>query len=85
LLISEQYTRKIGANSLLNEQASIYPDLSNTSDFQFTTNAAFSTKLYKMLSWTTAFSDNYTSFPPLGTLDNDLIFTTGVGIAFTHP
>jgi hypothetical protein len=47
-----------------------------------TANAAFGTKIAKFLSWTTAFSDNYTSFPPVGTLDNDLVLTTGLGINF---
>jgi putative salt-induced outer membrane protein YdiY len=80
----EQYTRKLGAGSLFTEQASIYPDLSNLSQYQFTLNTTFSTKLAKVFNWTTTFSDNYTSFPPAGTLDNDLVLTTGLGITLTR-
>lgn len=83
--LGEQYTRKIGAGSLFTEQAYIYPDLNSLSQFQFTVNSAFSTKLGKMFNWVTTFSDNYTSFPPAGTLDNDLILTTGLGVTLTRP
>ena len=82
--IGEVYTRKLGANSLFTEQATIYPDLSTLSQYQFTLNSTFSTKLGKMFNWVTTFSDNYTSFPPAGTLDNDVILTTGLGVTLTR-
>jgi hypothetical protein len=85
LQIGEQYTRKIGAASLFAEQATIYPDLSTLGQYQFTFNSTFNTKLGKMFNWVTTFGDNYTSFPPAGTLDNDLVLTTGLGIALTRP
>jgi putative salt-induced outer membrane protein YdiY len=85
LEIGEQYTRKIGAASLFTEQATVYPDLSTLSQYQFTLNTAFSTKLGKMFNWVTTLSDNYTSFPPSGTLDNDLVLTTGLGVTLTRP
>jgi hypothetical protein len=83
--IGEVYTRKLGAASLLTEQAYIFPDLSTLSQYQFTFNSTYSTKLGKMFNWVTTFSDNYTSFPPPGTLDNDLVLTTGLGITLTRP
>jgi hypothetical protein len=82
--LGEQYTRKIGAGSLFTEQAYIYPDLSTLSQYQFNVNSTFSTKLGKMFNWVTTFSDNYTSFPPAGTLDNDVILTTGLGVTLTR-
>ncbi len=82
--LGEQYTRKIGAASLFTEQAYIYPDLSTLSQYQFNVNSTFSTKLGKMFNWVTSFSDNYTSFPPAGTLDNDIILTTGLGVTLTR-
>ncbi|MGD0630636.1 MAG: DUF481 domain-containing protein [Terracidiphilus sp.] len=83
--LGEVYTRKFGAASLLTEQAYIFPDLSTLSQYQFTFNTTYSTKLGKMFNWVTTFSDNYTSFPPPGTLDNDAVLTTGLGIALTRP
>jgi hypothetical protein len=82
--LGEQYTRKFGAASAFTEQAFIYPDLNTLGQYQFTLNASFSTKLAKMFSWVTTVSDNYTSFPPPGTLDNDIILTTGLGVTLTR-
>jgi hypothetical protein len=82
--LGEQYTRKIGAGSLFTEQAYIFPDLSTLSQYQFTLNSTFSTKLGKMFNWVTTVSDNYTSFPPAGTQDNDFILTTGLGVTLTR-
>jgi hypothetical protein len=82
--LGEQYSRKFGAASALTEQAFIYPDLGNLGQYQLTANASFSTKLAKMFNWVTTVSDNYTSFPPVGTLDNDLILTTGLGVTLTR-
>ena len=84
LSLGQQYSRKIGAGSLFNEQATLYPDLSTLSNFQLTLNSSFSTRLGKMFNWVTTFTDSYTSFPPIGTLDNDIILTTGLGVALTR-
>lgn len=83
--LGETYSRKIGTGSLFTEQAYIYPDLSSLSKYQFTLNTGFSTKLGKMFSWVTNLSDNYTSFPPAGTLANDVVLTTGLGVTLTRP
>jgi putative salt-induced outer membrane protein YdiY len=83
--LGQQYTRKLGANSLFTEQAYIYPDLNSLSQYQFTLNSTFSTKLAKMFTWNTTVQDNYTSFPPVGTLSNDFILTTGLGVTLTRP
>jgi hypothetical protein len=37
-----------------------------------------------MLNWVTTFTDNYTSFPPAGTLNNDLTLTTGLGVTLNR-
>jgi len=84
LNVGEQYALKVGKTSSLTEQLSAYPDMSNTGQFQLTAGSTFSTKLIGILSWQTAFTDQYTSFPPAGKLGNDLILTTGLGIAFSR-
>lgn len=83
--LGEIYSRKIGTGSLFTEQAYIYPDLSALSKYQFTLNTGFSTKLGKAFSWVTNLGDNYTSFPPSGTKANDIVLTTGLGIALSRP
>jgi putative salt-induced outer membrane protein YdiY len=83
--LGEQYTCKLGANSLFTEQAYLYPDLNQLSQFQLSTDSTFSTRLGKLFNWQTTFSDRYTSFPPAGTLGNDVILTTGLGITLARP
>jgi putative salt-induced outer membrane protein YdiY len=82
--VGEQYALKLGKNSSLTEQVFVYPDMSNTGQYQLAAGSTFSTKLAGILSWQTSFTDQYTSFPPAGKLDNDLILTTGLGIAFSR-
>ncbi|WP_348262636.1 DUF481 domain-containing protein [Telmatobacter sp. DSM 110680] len=82
--LGEQYTRKLGTRSLFTEQAFLYPDLSQTGQFQLSVDSTFSTKLGKIFNWQTTFSDRYTSFPPTGTLGNDVILTTGLGLTLAR-
>lgn len=78
--IGEQYTNKISANSVFTEQAYFYPDLQKSGNYQFSFDTSLGTKIWKVISWQTTFSDRYTSFPPAGTKGNDLVLTTGLGI-----
>jgi putative salt-induced outer membrane protein len=80
----QQYTRKLGAASAFTEQAYIFPDLQDTSQYRFTLNAGLSTKIKSFLSWQTTVSDVYVTNPPMGTKDNDFILTTGLGFTFTR-
>lgn len=82
--VGEQYTRELGAASLFTEQAFFYPDLSQTSQYQFALNSSFSTKIGKIFTWQTTFTDHYTSFPPTGTQKNDALFSTGLGITLAR-
>jgi putative salt-induced outer membrane protein len=80
----EQYTRKLGAASSFTEQAYIFPDLEDTSQYRFTLNGGLSTKIKSFLSWQTTVSDVYVTNPPMGTKDNDFILTTGLGFTLTR-
>ena len=80
----EQFTQKLGANSVFTEQAYIFPDLADTSQYRSTLNAGLSTKIKSFLSWQTTVSDVYVTNPPSGTKNNDFILTTGLGFTFTR-
>jgi putative salt-induced outer membrane protein YdiY len=84
LNFGEQYNWKINASSVLTEQANFFPDMTNPGRIEFNVNSSFSTKIAKMFNWVTTFTDNYTSFPPAGTLDNDLTLTTGLGVTLNR-
>jgi hypothetical protein len=80
----QQYTRKLGESSAFTEQAYIFPDLQDTSQYRFTLNSGITTKIKSFLSWQTTISDVYVTNPPAGTKDNDFILTTGLGFTFTR-
>ena len=80
----QQFTEKFGKATTFTEQAYIFPDLADTSQFRFTLNSGLSTKISSFLSWQTALSDVYVTNPPSGTKDNDLVLTTGLGFSFTR-
>jgi hypothetical protein len=42
------------------------------------------TKISKWLGWQNQFGDIYVTNPPLSAKKNDMIFTTGINISFTH-
>jgi len=80
----EQFTEKFGKSTIFTEQAYIFPDLNDTSQYRATVNAALSTRINNFLSWQTSFSDIYVTNPPTGTKDNDVVLTTGIGFTFTR-
>lgn len=82
--LGQQYTRKIGASSLFTEQAYVHPDLNDISQYQFNMSSSFSTRIGKIFNWVTSFNDSYTNFPPAGTVSNDVILTTGLGVSLAR-
>lgn len=85
LNLGETLNRKLGKPSALSEQFILYPNLSTPGDYQFSLNASIKTQIGKRLSWHVSFTDNYTSTPPAGTVANDSVFTTGIGITLARP
>jgi putative salt-induced outer membrane protein YdiY len=82
--LGQQFTRKIGTSSLFSEQAYVYPDMNDISRVQITLSSSFSTKIGKVFNWVTSLNDSYTNFPPAGTVSNDVILTTGLGVSLAR-
>lgn len=80
----ETYNLKLASNSVISEQAYIFPDLQDTSQYRFTMNTGITTKIRSFLSWQTTLADVYVTNPPAGTKNNDFILTTGLGFTFTR-
>ena len=79
--IGETFTKHLFANTDFKQRGFFYPDLTNSSQYNAALDAGLNTKVYKRLSWQLTFSDRYTSFPLPGKKNNDLLFSTGVGIS----
>lgn len=84
LTLGEEWDQKVGKSTVLTQSVGFFPDLQQTSEYRFTFNFGSVTKLNKWLGWQNQFSDIDISNPPAGAKKNDLIFTTGLNIAFSH-
>jgi putative salt-induced outer membrane protein YdiY len=85
LTFGENYMHKLRGTTVFTERFIFYPDLSDFSQYRFSLDAAAVTKISKWLGWQTSISDRYVTNPPIaGTKSNDVIFSTGLNIAFTH-
>ena len=84
LTLGDELAHKLGASSLFTQRFYYYPNLNNGGGYRTALDLGFSTKLNKWLGWQTGFSDRYTSKPAPTNLKNDVLFTTGLNITFTH-
>jgi putative salt-induced outer membrane protein YdiY len=84
LTIGDEFMHKIGTGTVVNQHFYFYPDLSNTGDYRFAFDVGTVTKLNKWLGWQNSLNDRYLSAPLAGNKKNDMIFTTGLNVSFTH-
>jgi putative salt-induced outer membrane protein len=85
ITLGENFMHKFGKSTTVTEVFYFYPDLSNTGEYRFSLDAASVTKINKWLGLQLTLSDRYVSDPPIvGTKSNDIIFSTGINVAFAH-
>jgi putative salt-induced outer membrane protein len=84
LTLGEELTHKIGKGTVVTQNTYFYPNLQDTSQYRWTFNVGTVTKISKWLGWQNQFGDIYVTNPPLSARKNDVLFTTGLNIAFSH-
>ncbi|MFZ0731499.1 MAG: DUF481 domain-containing protein [Candidatus Sulfotelmatobacter sp.] len=84
LTLGEEWDQKVGKGTAVTQNFDIYPDIQQTGNYRFTFNLGTVTKLNKWLGWQNQFGDIYVSNPPTGSKSNDVLFTTGLNVSFTH-
>jgi putative salt-induced outer membrane protein YdiY len=84
LTLRDEWDQKVGKSTTLTQTLGFFPDLQQTGNYRFTFNFGTVTKLNTWLGWQNQFGDIYVSNPPVDAKKNDLIFTTGLNITFTH-
>ncbi|HVI78593.1 MAG TPA: DUF481 domain-containing protein, partial [Candidatus Acidoferrum sp.] len=84
LTLGEELNQKLGKSTVLVQNVAFYPNLQNTGEYRFTFNVGTVTKINKWFGWQNQFGDIYVSNPPTGSKKNDVIFTTGLNVSFTH-
>ena len=84
LTLGEELNQKLGKSTIVTQNLGFFPDLQQTGEYRMTFNLGTVTKISKWFGWQNQFGDIYVSNPPTGSKSNDVIFTTGLNIAFTH-
>ena len=84
LTIGEELMHKIGTGTVIVQKLYLYPDLTDSGEYRGTFDLGTVTKISKWLGWQNQFGDIYVTNPPEGKKQNDLVFTTGLNISFTH-
>ena len=84
LTLGEELNQKLGKSTVLTQNFDFYPNLQQTGQYRGTFNLGTVTKLNKWLGWQNQFGDIYVSNPPNGAKKNDVIFTTGLNVSFSH-
>jgi putative salt-induced outer membrane protein len=84
LTLGEEVSHKIGKGTVITQGLYFYPDLQDTSQYRWTFNFGTVTKISKRFGWQNQFGDIYVTNPPISAKKNDVVFTTGLNIAFTQ-
>lgn len=84
LTLGEELNHKLGKSTVVTQNLGLFPNLQQTGEYRLTFNIGTVTKLNKWLGWQNQFGDIYISNPPAGSKNNDVVFTTGLNISFTH-
>jgi putative salt-induced outer membrane protein len=83
--LGEDFMKKFGSTSTLNEHFYFYPDISETGEYRFSLDTGWVTQIKKWLGWQITISDRYITNPPIiGTKDNDVVLSTGLNFSFSH-
>jgi putative salt-induced outer membrane protein YdiY len=83
--LGEEFRLKLGKSTALQQNLAFFPNLTG-GEGNYRTNFSFGTvtKIAKWLGWQTNFSDTYVTNPPVGKKQNELVFTSGLHLEFSH-
>jgi hypothetical protein len=79
--LGEEFSTGLWPGTQLRQSGYYYPDLNDSSQYRFAFDLGLSSRINSWLSWQTAVSERYVSNPPLGSLRNDILVTTGLGVS----
>lgn len=82
--IGDEFMHKMAKSTVITQKAYFFPDLSKGGEYRATFDLGTVTKINKWLGWQNMFGDVYVTNPPTGKKKNDVVFTTGLNVTFTH-
>jgi putative salt-induced outer membrane protein len=83
VLLGEQLTHKFSERTSVQEQLTFFPNVSDTGAYRVNFDTTAVTAVRKWFSWQLTISDRYLSNPVPGLKTNDILYSTGVRLAFT--
>lgn len=83
-LAGEELMHKFRRNTVITQKLHFYPNLSDVGEYRTQFDLGSVTKISKWFGWQLTFSDVYITNPPPGKKGNDIVFTTGLNVAFAH-
>jgi putative salt-induced outer membrane protein YdiY len=82
LTLGDEFSYKLSTRTTIVQNFYYLPSLNDTSNYRITGNLGITTKLNNWMTANVLLNDRYNSQPVLGNRKNDVLFTTGLGIAF---
>ena len=82
--IGDELLHKISKSTVITQRAYFFPDFNEAGEYRATLDFGTVTRINKWMGWQNTFGDVYVTNPPTGKKKNDVVFTTGLNIAFTH-
>jgi len=82
--IGDEFMHKLGKATVITQRAYFFPDFQSAGEYRATFDFGTVTKVNKWLGWQNSFGDVYVTNPPTGKKKNDVVFTTGLNISFSH-
>jgi len=79
----DNFAYKLRPSTAFTQTFRMFNNLTQTGNYRVNGDIGVNTRIMKWLNWNIALSDRYLSNPAPGRKTNDLIYTTGLGIAFS--
>jgi putative salt-induced outer membrane protein len=80
----DDFTWKLNTVTSLYQNLRVFPNLTNTGEYRFNFDSGVTSRLLRWLSWNAAISNRFLSNPAPGRQQNDILYTTGVGVSFSR-
>ena len=81
-LLAEESNHKLSASTTVRQRLAVFPNLSDTGEYRLQFSAGLVTKITGDLNLTVTLANNYQSNPQPGIDRNELLFITGISVAF---
>ena len=84
LYFGDEFTYKLNSVTSLYENLRAFPNITDGGAFRVNLDLGGNTRLTRWLTWNIAISNRYLSNPVARRSRNDFLYTTGIGVTFTH-